>query len=122
MKGFGMDWNLHKEAFAISAGDDGQVCVWDISHASKLDRIVRPFSKFCFGRGTGLYVWLMLIQDIKWHKKDANIFACTTSNGDLLLYFRISCKVRHQIDTQDHDHQLCREDWLCWVSNRHEFH
>lgn len=73
-----MDWNAHKEAVAVSASLDGTVCIWDISNASKLDSIVRPLSKVNFKTG-GIY-------DIKWHKKDSNIFAFTSLSGDLYLY------------------------------------
>lgn len=72
-----MDWNVHNEAVAVSASLDGTVCVWDISNASKLDSIVRPVSKGKFSTG-GIY-------DIKWHKKDSNVFGFTSLNGDLYL-------------------------------------
>jgi WD40 repeat protein len=73
-----MDWNHENEAVAVSASSDGTVCIWDISNASKLDSIVRPVSKAEFGAG-GIY-------DIKWHKKHSNIFASTSTTGDLYLY------------------------------------
>jgi WD40 repeat protein len=72
-----MDWNHENEAVAVSASIDGTVCIWDISNASKLDSIVRPVSKAEFGSG-GIY-------DIKWHKKHTNIFASTSTTGDLYL-------------------------------------
>lgn len=57
--GYGMDWNPHKEAVAISAGFDGSLCLWDISTASKLDRIVNPLLQTTFLPGVGIYVDLI---------------------------------------------------------------
>ena len=76
-----MDWNTRNEAVAISASEDGKVCIWDISNASKLDSFVRPVFQVEFKVG-GIY-------DIKWHKKDSNIFAFSSLKGDIYLYFLI---------------------------------
>ncbi len=81
--GFGMDWNPHKEAVAITSSFDGCVCVWDISSATKLDRLVRPVAKFCMPAGNFVP---SPDQDVKWHKKDPNLFCCSSKDGDLFLY------------------------------------
>lgn len=80
--GYGMDWNQHKEAVAITSSFDGCVCVWDISSATKLDRLMRPVSRFSMPGGN--YVGLSE-QDVKWHKKDPHLFCCSSSDGDLFL-------------------------------------
>jgi histone-binding protein RBBP4 len=85
--GYGMDWNQHKEAVAITSSFDGCVCVWDISSATKLDRLVRPVSKFTMLGGN--YV-VAAEQDVKWHKKDPHLFCCSSSDGDLFLYARLT--------------------------------
>ena len=54
-EGYGMDWNLHRDAYAISADFSGLVCVWDISSASKLDKLVRPVQQFRYA-ADGVYV------------------------------------------------------------------
>lgn len=51
-----MDWNLYHEAVAISAAFDGTLCIWNISHASKLDRVMKPMTKVKFKVESGLFV------------------------------------------------------------------
>lgn len=81
--GYGLSWNPHLEGLLLTGSDDKRVVLTDFK---KLDSISE-------GRIEVLANHEDVVNDVKWHPLDANIFASVSDDENLLIYdYRSSSK------------------------------
>ncbi|CDW55746.1 histone binding protein Caf1 [Trichuris trichiura] len=77
-EGYGLSWNRVVPGFLLSASDDHNICLWDISSDCSKDSYIDALSMF---KGH-----TSVAEDVCWHNTNAYLFASVGDDGRLLLW------------------------------------
>ncbi|KAL3689823.1 hypothetical protein R1sor_016132 [Riccia sorocarpa] len=77
-EGYGLSWSPFKEGHLLSGSDDSQICLWDISSASKSTRVLD--AKQTFQGHVGV------VEDVAWHLRHEYLFGSVGDDRQLLVW------------------------------------
>eukprot|EP01018_Ginkgo_biloba_P032416 Gb_32820 [translate_table: standard] len=77
-EGYGLSWSPLKEGHLLSASDDAQICLWDISASSKSQRVVEANQIFRYHDGP--------VEDVAWHAIHDHLFGSVGDDHHLLIW------------------------------------
>eukprot|EP00249_Psilotum_nudum_P016540 c25873_g1_i2 orf=449-1723(-) len=77
-EGYGLSWSMLKEGYLLSASDDAQICLWDISANPKGQQIVEAKQIFRYHSG--------VVEDVAWHLRHEYLFGSVGDDYRLLIW------------------------------------
>lgn len=77
-EGYGLSWSPLKEGHLLSASDDAQICLWDITAAPKAPKVVEASQIFRYHDGP--------VEDVAWHAIHDHVFGSVGDDHHLLLW------------------------------------
>ncbi|KAL2631967.1 hypothetical protein R1flu_016653 [Riccia fluitans] len=77
-EGYGLSWSPFREGHLLSGSDDSQICLWDISSASKSTRVLD--AKQTFQGHVGV------VEDVAWHLRHEYLFGSVGDDRQLLVW------------------------------------
>ncbi|KAG6556975.1 hypothetical protein Mapa_001391 [Marchantia paleacea] len=77
-EGYGLSWSSFREGHLLSGSDDSQICLWDISSASKSTRVLD--AKQTFQGHVGV------VEDVAWHLRHDYLFGSVGDDRQLLIW------------------------------------
>ncbi|KAK9861398.1 hypothetical protein WJX84_009613 [Apatococcus fuscideae] len=77
-EGYGLAWSPHMEGHLLSGSDDAQICLWDISAATKANRVLD--AKHIFQEHSGV------VEDVAWHQIQPAIFGSVGDDHRCILW------------------------------------
>lgn len=78
-EGYGLSWSPQKEGHLLSAADDGQVCLWDISAVKKTNTTLDARQTF-----KGYHT--SVVEDVAWHLEHEDYFGSVGDDKKLIIW------------------------------------
>mmetsp|Transcript_21017 Transcript_21017/g.29086 ORF Transcript_21017/g.29086 Transcript_21017/m.29086 type:complete len:421 (+) Transcript_21017:226-1488(+) len=77
-EGYGLAWSPFCEGHLLSGSDDAQICLWDISAATKTHKVLEAKTIFQSHMG--------VVEDVAWHSKHEYMFGSVGDDKQILLW------------------------------------
>eukprot|EP00891_Asterochloris_glomerata_P004904 jgi/Astpho2/4904/Aster-05833 len=77
-EGYGLAWNPFTEGHLLSGSDDANICLWDISAATKGVRELG--AKSIYSQHSGV------VEDVAWHTKHVTVFGSVGDDRRLIIW------------------------------------
>ncbi len=77
-EGYGLAWSPHCAGHLLSGSDDAQICLWDVSAASKTHRVLQAHAVYQGHAG--------VVEDVAWHAQHPHLFGSVGDDKALLLW------------------------------------
>eukprot|EP00245_Coleochaete_scutata_P013461 TRINITY_DN5484_c0_g1_i1.p1 TRINITY_DN5484_c0_g1~~TRINITY_DN5484_c0_g1_i1.p1 ORF type:complete len:425 (+),score=83.86 TRINITY_DN5484_c0_g1_i1:128-1402(+) len=77
-EGYGLSWSHFREGHLLSGSDDAQICLWDISAATKQNKTIEAKQIFNYHLG--------VVEDVAWHTLHEHMFGSVGDDHHLLIW------------------------------------
>lgn len=91
-EGYGLSWNPFKEGFLLSASNDCNICLWDVSSMPQ-STVLDTMNVYKAHEN--------IVEHVAWHSKNENLFGSVDDDGRLMIWDRRSNKPEHSVVAHD---------------------